>query len=100
MILLLLIIHKLLTLITYALLANIILSYLLEYDIISPKNVLFGGFYHLTEALLHPILAPFRRKVPHMGAQDPSRWIVLLLVQVLNSYILPQLIVFVQSLPG
>ena len=78
---------------TWVVIAAVVLSWLIAFNIINLRNdfvaMIANGVYQLTE----PLLAPIRRKMPNLGGLDLSPLILLLgvfLIQrVIVYYIYP-----------
>ncbi len=80
-----LLIDTVLGLFTWLILASVILSWLVQFNVVNTRNqavYIIGDFlYRITE----PVLRPVRRMMPHMGGIDISPVIVLLLVFFLRN---------------
>lgn len=84
-------INLLLDLYSYVLIATIILSWLVAFNVVNSRNnivSMIGDFlYRATE----PVLAPIRRRLPNMGPVDLSPLVVFLGIIFIQMVILPNL---------
>ena len=83
------IIGSLLTLLIWAIIISAILSWLVAFDVINLRNRFVYNVARVLDAVTSPVLRPFRRFIPPLGGVDISPIIVILLIQGLQSYILP-----------
>jgi YggT family protein len=85
-------ISYLLTLYTYLIIAAAVMSWLIAFNVINPRNpfvVMVGEFlYRVTE----PLLRPIRNMLPNLGGIDISPIILILIIFFIQSVILPNLI--------
>ena len=58
-----------------------ILSWLVAFDVINPRNRLVYSVLSFLDAITRPLMEPFRRIIPPMGGVDISPLVVLLLLQ-------------------
>ena len=72
-------ISYLITLYTYVVIANVILSWLMGFGVVNPYNSTVRAIWGALNALVEPVLRPIRNRMPNFGAIDLSP-IVLLLV--------------------
>jgi YggT family protein len=84
-------ISYLLTLYVYILIASAILSWLIAFNVVNPRNqfvAMLGEFlYRITE----PVLRPIRNMMPNLGGIDISPIIVILIIVFIQSVILPNI---------
>jgi YggT family protein len=84
-------ISYLLTLYTYLIIAAAVMSWLIAFNVINPRNpfvVMVGEFlYRVTE----PLLRPIRNMLPNLGGIDISPIILILIIFFIQSVILPNL---------
>jgi YggT family protein len=84
-------ISYLLTLYVYILIASAILSWLIAFNVVNPRNqfvAMLGEFlYRITE----PVLRPIRNMLPNLGGIDISPIIVILIIIFIQSVILPNI---------
>ena len=84
-------ISYLLTLYVYILIAAAVLSWLVAFNVVNPRNqfvAMIGEFlYRITE----PVLRPIRNRLPSLGGIDISPVIVILIIFFIQSVILPNI---------
>jgi YggT family protein len=56
----------------FILLINIVLSWLINFDVVDRRNQFIMSIYRATGALTEPVLAPIRRVLPSLGGMDLS----------------------------
>lgn len=76
-------------LIFYLILAHVILSWLITFNILNISNQFVYQLYNGLDRLLEPLLAPIRRFLPSVGGLDLSPVILIILVQFLTMLIAP-----------
>jgi YggT family protein len=85
-------ISYLLTLYTYLIIAAAVMSWLIAFNVINPRNpfvVMVGEFlYRVTD----PLLRPIRNLMPNLGGIDISPIILILIIFFIQSVILPNLV--------
>jgi YggT family protein len=85
-------ISLLLTLYIYVLFAAAIMSWLIAFNVVNPRNqfvAIVGEFlYRITE----PVLQPIRNWLPNFGGIDISPVIVILIIVFIQSVIIPNLV--------
>jgi YggT family protein len=81
----------LLWLYVYVLIAAAIMSWLVVFNVVNPRNpavAMVGEFlYRVTE----PVLRPIRTRLPNMGGIDISPLIVVIIIVFITNVILPNL---------
>jgi YggT family protein len=81
----------LLWLYVYILLAAVIMSWLVAFNVVNPRNpavAMVGEFlYRATE----PVLRPIRTRLPNLGGIDISPLIVVIIIVFITSVIIPNL---------
>jgi YggT family protein len=84
-------ISYLLTLYVYILIASAILSWLIAFNVVNPRNqfvAMLGEFlYRITE----PVLRPIRNMLPNLGGIDISPIVVILIIVFIQSVVLPNI---------
>ncbi|MDR3510506.1 MAG: YggT family protein [Caulobacteraceae bacterium] len=86
---LLFIISTLLQLLTWAIIANAILSWLIAFDVINLRHPIARQVARFLDAVTAPILRPFQRFIPPIGGIDITPIIALLVIQGVQVYLLP-----------
>lgn len=77
-----------LDLLVILLIVNIILSWLIAFNVVNPRNQFVAMIWRFTSALLDPILNPIRRVLPTLGGIDLSPIVFFLLVQFVRNWLL------------
>lgn len=62
-----------------------ILSWLLAFDVINPRNRFVGQLAYFLDRVTAPLLAPVQRVLPTLGGIDLSPIVVLLLLQFVET---------------
>lgn len=83
------VINPLLTIILIVLLVYVVLSWLVSFNVVNPRNQVVSTIGRVTEALTAPLLNPIRRILPPLGGIDFSPMIVLLIIFFLQGLIRP-----------
>ena len=68
--------------ITTAVIAQFILGLLISFNVVNYHNQLVSALWTALNAILDPILAPIKRRMPNTGGIDFSPIVLLLLIQV------------------
>ena len=71
---------QLLKLYSYVVIANVIISWLIAFNILNTQNRLVYSILELTYKLTDPILNKIRRFLPNLGSLEVSPIILLLLI--------------------
>ncbi|MGA7384131.1 MAG: YggT family protein [Methylocella sp.] len=78
---------------TYVIIAAVILSWLVAFNVVNRWNDVVRSIWNLVTALTEPLLRPIRGTVPNLGGIDISPMILLLLVfllqRIIAEYIYP-----------
>jgi YggT family protein len=84
-------ISYLITLYTYVVIANVILSWLMAFGVVNPYNPTVRAIWQALNALVEPLLRPIRNILPNMGAVDLSPIVLLLACFFIQSVVLPNI---------
>ena len=71
---------QILKLYSYVLIANVIVSWLITFNVLNTQNRFVYSLLELTYRLTDPILNKIRRFIPNLGSLDISPVILLLLI--------------------
>lgn len=71
----------------WVIIAAVILSWLVAFNVVNRHNDFVRSIWNLVTALTEPLLAPIRRTIPNLGGIDISPFILLLLIIFLRSVI-------------
>jgi len=64
----------------YILIINIILSWLIAFNVLNTYNRFVGMILYATQRLTNPLLNPIRRFLPNLGGLDISPIVLILLI--------------------
>ena len=84
-------ISYLITLYTYVVIANVILSWLMAFGVVNPYNPTVRVIWQALNALVEPLLRPIRSVMPNLGAIDLSPLVLLLGCFFVQSVVLPNI---------
>jgi YggT family protein len=78
---------------TYVIIAAVILSWLVAFNVVNRYNDVVRSIWNFVTALTEPLMRPIRRTVPNLGGIDISPLILLLLIflleRIIEEYIYP-----------
>ena len=87
---------QILKLYSYVVIANVLISWLIAFNILNTQNRFVYSILELTYKLTDPILNRIRRFLPHLGSLDISPIILLLLIwfieMCMKLYIAPMIL--------
>jgi YggT family protein len=84
-------ISYLITLYTYVIIASVILSWLLAFNVINGYNPFVRSLWNGLRAVTEPLLMPIRRMLPDLGGIDISPVVLLLACFFIQSVVLPNI---------
>jgi YggT family protein len=84
-------ISYLITLYTYVVIAAVILSWLIGFNVINAHNPFVRSLWQAVTAVTDPVLKPIRRMLPNMGGLDLSPIVLLLGCLFIQSVIFPNI---------
>lgn len=99
LIMLLQIVQLLLTVFTFIIVAQAILSWLIAFNVINTYNEFVRSVWNGLKVVTEPVYRPIRRVLPDFGALDISPLVVLLILYILNNYVIPWLMIQIAN-PG
>lgn len=82
-------IHYLITLYTYVVIAAVILSWLIGFNVINGYNPFVRSLWQGISAVTEPLLRPIRRALPSAGGLDFSPIVLLLGLYFIQSVVIP-----------
>ncbi len=82
-------ISLLLTLYIYVLFAAAIMSWLIAFNVVNPRNQFVAMLADFLFRITEPVLRPIRNLLPNLGGIDISPVIVILIIVFIQSVILP-----------
>jgi YggT family protein len=83
------IVDWLLSALTFCIIAGAVLSWLVAFNIVNPRNNFVYQILRFFDAVTTPVLAPFRKVVPLIGGIDITPVIALVIIQGVQTYLLP-----------
>jgi len=81
----------LITLYTYIVIAAVVFSWLVAFNVINPHNGFVRSVWQALNAVTEPLLRPIRRLMPDLGGIDISPIILLLGCMFLQTVVLPNI---------
>lgn len=85
-------IETVVTAIYWLVIINVVLSWLVAFNVINLNNDIVRQIYHTVNSLLEPLLGPIRRVLPNVGGIDFSPLVLLIGVIFLRKLILEDLL--------
>ena len=82
----------LLYIMTMIIVVQFVMSILIAFNVINTYNELVGGIWQALTKLTEPVYRPIRKILPDLGPIDFSPAVVLILINILQNYVLPQLL--------
>jgi YggT family protein len=87
------IISYLLSILSTIIIVQFVMSILISFNVINTYNDFVAGLWRALTVLTDPIYKPVRRMLPDLGGIDFSPAVVLILINILQRFILPSLVV-------
>lgn len=75
----------------FILLVHVIMSWLINFNVLNLRQPLVASIWDGLNRLLEPIYAPIRRMLPNTGALDLAPLVVFILIIILRDIVLPDL---------
>ena len=69
------------------LVVHVVLSLLVSFNVVNPRNQLVAAIWRVTSAMCEPVLSRIRRYIPTFGGIDFSPVVLIIVLQALNNYI-------------
>ncbi len=85
--------HPLISLLIWVMIISAVLSWLVAFNVVNPRNEFVGMIYRFSDAVTRPLLGPLQRIIPPLGGVDITPIILILLLQFFDAYVLGQLII-------
>ena len=83
----LLLLYRVIDIYFYILIINIVLSWLIAFNVVNMQNRLVVTILYATNKLTDPVLNPIRRVIPHLGGIDISPIVLVLGLLFIQDYI-------------
>lgn len=77
--------------IIFMIVVQIIMSWLIQFNVINIRNQLVSTIYYMLSRFVAPILAPIQRILPSFGGLDLSPIVAILALQWIQGFVLPKL---------
>lgn len=81
-------IHPVLTLLVIVIFVNVILTWLVGFNVVNPRNQLVNTIGRVTEAITAPLLNPIRRFLPTLGGIDFAPLVLLLIIFFVRDWLI------------
>jgi len=91
MIMILEIIQFLLRIVTWVIIVQAVLSWLVAFNVINTHNDFVRQLLYALRRMTEPLYRPIRRLMPDFGALDFSPLVLLLLIQIVSGIIIPHI---------
>jgi YggT family protein len=83
----------LITLLIWLMIIAAVLSWLVAFNVVNPRNQFVGTIMRFSDAITRPLLRPLQRFIPPLGGIDITPIILILLLQFFDAYVLGKLII-------
>jgi YggT family protein len=83
------VVHYLIQAVVWLVVASVIASWLVAFDVINMRNRLANQTVRFLDAITRPILRPIRRIIPPLGGIDISPAILIILLMAIDQVLLP-----------
>ncbi len=85
------IVSSIVELLIVALILNVVLSWLVAFDVINLRNPFMRQLATFLDAVTRPLLRPFQRFIPLIGGFDLTPIIAIIVLEGVNNFLLPWL---------
>lgn len=86
------IVHPALTLLMWIVIIGVVMSWLINFNVINTHNQFVAAVYRMTYAATEPLLRPIRSVLPTLGGLDFSPIALILLISFVQGYVLMELV--------
>ncbi|MBR9825145.1 MAG: YggT family protein [Alphaproteobacteria bacterium] len=86
------IVHPALTLLMWIVIIGVVMSWLINFNVINTHNQFVATVYRMTYAVTEPLLRPIRSVLPTLGGLDFSPIALILLISFVQGYVLMELV--------
>ena len=84
-------ISYLITLYTWIIIASVVLSWLMAFNVVNAYNPFVRTLWNALNAVTEPLLRPIRRMMPDLGGIDLSPLVLLLCCYFVQSVVIPSI---------
>ena len=85
------IVHIILTVLWWFIIAQAVMSWLIAFNVINTHNDFVGQLWHVLDRITEPLYRPFRRIMPDFGGLDLTPMVVLILLIIMQQAVMPYL---------
>ena len=85
------IVHIILTVLWWFIIAQAVMSWLIAFNVINTHNDFVGQLWHVLDRITEPLYRPFRRIMPDFGGLDLTPMVVLILLIILQGPVMSYL---------
>ena len=85
------IVHYLVQAVIWVIIANVIVSWLVAFDVLNMRNRLARQVTHFLNAATRPLLRPLQRIIPPLGGLDITPRILIIVLEAADQALLPPL---------
>ncbi|MBO6795979.1 YggT family protein [Maricaulis sp.] len=85
-------IHPALSILVWIVIIGIVMSWLINFNVINTHNQFVSTIYRITHAVTEPLLRPIRSVLPTLGGLDFSPIVLVLLIGFVQGYVLAELV--------
>ena len=85
------IVHILLTVLWWFIIAQAVMSWLIAFNVINTHNDFVGQLWLVLDRITEPLYRPFRRIMPDFGGLDLTPMVVLILIIIMQQAVVPYL---------
>lgn len=82
------IVHIILTVLWWFIIAQAVMSWLIAFNVINTHNQFVGQLWMVLDRITEPLYRPFRRIMPDFGGLDLTPMLVLILIIILDGPVL------------
>ena len=85
------IVHIILTVLWWFIIAQAVMSWLIAFNVINTHNQFVGQLWTVLDRITEPLYRPFRRIMPDFGGLDLTPMLVLILIIIIDGPVLSYL---------
>ena len=85
------IVHIILTVLWWFIIAQAVMSWLIAFNVINTHNQFVGQLWTVLDRITEPLYRPFRRIMPDFGGLDLTPMVVLILLIIMQQAVMPYL---------
>jgi YggT family protein len=84
--------RPLLTILVWVIIINAILSWLVAFNVVNPRNQIVSIIGRFTDTVTRPLLRPLRRFIPSLGGVDITPLILILAIFFVRDWLLREVL--------